>query len=120
MFPFLELDGDYNEVLVKVFYAGIQGKFPDHQFSYKIADKVVKVDDEIWKTFELFPVDTDTVKITDTKLPADYDFKHALNSMLKRPYPENFVQSSAFPKTVTTGQLVPLARIMQWIVSTII
>ena len=120
IFSFLELDANYNEELVKLFYVGIQGQFDDFTFSYKIDNKVVKVNNNVWREFGMFPVTSDAIRVSDTSPPPGYDFKIALNSMLKKRYPDRVVNSNLFPKSVTTDALLPLDRILQWIVSRII
>ena len=44
----------------------------------------------------------------------------SLNSMLKHPFSKSVVNSTLFPKSVTTGALKLLDHILQWIVSHII
>jgi hypothetical protein len=59
-------------------------------------------------------------EVTDSHHIDGYEFKSALNDMLKRPYPDEFVNSDAFPRTVTAGKLKAGERILQWIVSRIL
>lgn len=112
LFPLLQFDADYNEELVKMFYASLQGDFFGVTFSYSIQNRIITIDSNTWKEFGMYPPSSDAVRITDTSVLPDFNFKNSMNSILKNPYPTRFVNSTLFPQTVTTGALCPLDRIL--------
>lgn len=116
---FLNCISEYNEDLVKLFYIGIDGKFEGFKFTCNIGNKVIEVNDDVWKSlFEISPLSSpNDLKITDTVYAPDYEFRNALNQMLRKPFSPNVVQSNLFPTNVTTGQLKPFDRILYWVVT---
>ena len=76
-------------------------------------NKVYTVNSEIWTKFEMFPPSLVAIKITDTDNFEGYDFKVALNSMSKHPFSESVMNDTLFIKSVTSGALKPLDRILQ-------
>ena len=118
---FLECKDKYNEDLVRIFFAGVQGNFEDFEFRYRMNNKNYMISSHVWKYLvQMCPVDSDSIKISDSNVAPGYEFKTALNFMLKKPYTERIVNNDLFPKSVTTGALAPIDRILFWIVCRII
>lgn len=119
---FLNCITGYNEELVKLFYTGVAEKFKGFIFFCNIGTHTVEVNDDVWKSlFEISPLSSPTdLKITDSVYAPDYDFRTALNKMLRKPFAPEVVQSILFPTNVTTRQLKPLDRILHWIVTHIL
>ena len=104
---FLDCTTKYNEDLVKLFYTGVVGKFEGYEFTCNIGNRVIEVNDDVWKSlFEISPLSyPNDLKITDIVFAPNYEFRNALNSMLKIPFSANVVESNLFPTNVTTGLL---------------
>lgn len=119
---FLECTTKYNEDLVKLFYTDVVGNFECYEFKYNIGNRVLEVNDDVWKSlFKISPLSSpDDLKITDNVFAPNYEFKFALNSMLKRPYSDNVVASNLFLTSATTGLLKHVDRILHWVVLHII
>lgn len=85
---FLNCITKYNEDLVKFFYTDVAGKFEGFRFFCNIGNHTVEVNDDVWKyLFEISPPSSLTdLKITDNVYAADYDFRTALNKMLRKPF----------------------------------
>jgi hypothetical protein len=120
---FLECNTKYSEDLVRVFYAGLHENFRGHKLSSRVGSTKVSLKSNIWnKYFDMSVDDAENPlpEVTDSHHIDGYEFKSALNDMLKRPYPDEFVNSDLFPRTVTAGKLNAGERILQWIVSRIL
>lgn len=120
---FLECNAKYIEDLVWVFYVGIHDKFRGHKFHSRIGTTKVSLKSNVWNQYfdmSLDDAENSLAEVTDSHQIEGYEFKSALNDMLKRPYPDQFVNSDAFPRTVTAGKLKAGERILQWIVSRIL
>lgn len=119
---FLNCITEYNEGLVKFFYTDVAEKFEGFRFFSNIDTHIVEVNDDVWKSlFEISPLSSPTdLKITDNVYTPDYDFRTALNKMLRKPFAPEVVQSTLFPTNVTIGQLKPLDRNLYWIVTHIL
>lgn len=51
---FLDCTTEYNEDLVKLFYTGVDGKFVGFKFACNIGNRVIEVNDDVWKSlFEI-------------------------------------------------------------------
>lgn len=74
----------------------------------------------MWHDFGMHPLPDDVVKITDSCVLSGFEYRTTLNSMLKAPYPERVINSTLFLRIVTAGALLPLDRILQWIICRII
>ncbi|XP_050916673.1 uncharacterized protein LOC127131816 [Lathyrus oleraceus] len=101
---FLECNSKYSEDLVRVFYAGLHDNFHGHKFHSRIGPTKVPLKSNIWNQYFDMSVDDDgnpLPEVTATHHVAGYEFKNALNDMLRRPYTDQFVNSDAFPRTVT-------------------
>lgn len=119
---FLDFTTKYNEDLVKLFYTGVVEKFEGYEFKYNIGNMVLEVNYDVWKyLFEISPLSSpNDLKITDIVFAPNYEFRYALNSMLKRPFSDNVIASNLFPTNVTTGLLKHVNRILHWVVTHII
>ena len=100
---------------------GVQGNFEDFEFRYRMNNKNYMIISHVWKyLFQMFPVDSDSIKNFNSNVAPRYEFKTALNSMLKKPYTERTVNNDLFSKSVSTGALAPLDMILFYIVCHII
>lgn len=85
---FLNCVTEYNEDLVKLFYTGVAEKFEGFRFTCNIGNHNVEVNDDVWKS--LFEISTlsspNDLKITDSVYAPDYDFRIALNQLLRKPF----------------------------------
>lgn len=119
---FLDRTTKYNEDFVKLFYTGVDGKFEGYKFACNIGNRVIEVNDDVWKSlFEISPLSSPTdLKIIDIVFSLDYEFRNALNSMLKRPFSANVIESNLLPTNETTGLLKPVDRILHWVVTHIL
>ena len=65
---FLNCITEYNEDLVKLFCTGVDGKIEGFKFACNIGNKVIEVNDDVWKSlFEISPLSSpNDLKITDT------------------------------------------------------
>lgn len=115
---FLNCITEYNEELVKLFYTEVVEQFKGFIFFCNIGTYTVEVNDDVWKSlFEISQLSSPTdLKITNSVYAPDYDFRTALNKMLRKPFAPEVVQSILFPTNVTTRKLKPLDRILHWIV----
>jgi hypothetical protein len=120
---FLECNSQYSEDLVRVFYSGLHENFRGHKLSSKVGSAKVSVKSNFWNRYFDLSVDdagNPLPEVTDSHHIDGYEFKTALNDMLEEPYPDEFVQSDLFPRTVTAGKLGAGERILHWIVSRIL
>lgn len=120
LIPLLQCDTEYNDNLVKLFYASLMGNFEGSSFSFTVQNNKIYVGPRMWQEIGIYPPQDGAAKITDSCVLAGYKYRNALNSMLKIPYPESAVHSTLFPRTITAGMLLPLERILQWFVCRII
>lgn len=83
---FLNCITEYNEDLVKLFYISVDEKFEGFRFFCNIGNHTLKVNNDVWKyLFEISPLPSSTtLKITDSVYALDYDFRTALNKMLRK------------------------------------
>lgn len=119
---FLECTTKYNEELVKLFYTCVVGKFEGYVFKYNISNRVLEVNDDVWKSlFEISPLSSpNDLKIIDTVFAPNYESRSSLKSMVKIPYSNNVVTSNLFPTNVTTRLLKHVNRIIHWVVMHVI
>lgn len=120
LIPLLQCDTEYNENLVKLFYASLVGNFEGSSFTFSVQNNKISVGPRMWQEIGIYPPQDGDAKITDSCVLAGFEYRNALNSMLKIPYPERIVHSTLFPRTITAGMLLPLERILQWFVCRII
>ena len=112
---FLECNAKYSEDLVRVFYTCLHDKFRGQKFHSRIGTRKVSFKSDVWnKYFDLTLAADENPphEVTDSHTIEGYEFKSALNAMLKRPYPDHIVNSDAFPRTVTAGKLKTGERIL--------
>ncbi|KAI5433687.1 hypothetical protein KIW84_020816 [Lathyrus oleraceus] len=104
---FLNCITEYNEDLVKLFYTGVAKKFEGFRFTCNIGNNVVEVNDDVWKSlFEISLLSSpNDLKITDSAYASEYDFRTALNQMLRKLFSPEVVQSTLFHTNVTTARL---------------
>lgn len=91
---FLDCTTKYNDDLVKLFYSGVVGKLEGYEFTCNIGNRVIEVNDDVWKSlFEISPMSSpNDLKIIDTLFAPNYEFRNAVNSMLKRPFSTNVIE----------------------------
>lgn len=116
---FLQLNQDYNEDLIRVFYSGLH----DMQcsiFKFSIGNKVYQFINDLWKSlFGIMVVDPDDDNevdplITDTETHVNFDWGIHVNELLKVSRVEDCYDP------ITTGQLKMVPRVLQWVVSHIL
>ncbi|XP_050914951.1 sugar transporter ERD6-like 8 [Lathyrus oleraceus] len=96
---------------------GLAGSFATlaNWFFSWIGTRKVSFKSDVWnKYFDLTLAadENPPLEVTDSHTIEGYEFKSALNAMLKRPYPYHIVNSDAFPRTVTAGKLKTGERIL--------
>lgn len=93
IYLFLNCITEYNEDLVKLFYTGVDEKFEGFKFACNIGNNVSEVNDDVWKSlFDISPLSSlNDLKIIDIMYALDYEFRNALNQMLRKPFSPDVV-----------------------------